>query len=76
MAHVAQLYRYPVKSMQGEPVDRLEFADGAAVGDRRLALADAGSGVYLSAKRHGQLLEASARTEPDGSVVISLPDGV
>jgi len=76
MAHVAQLYRYPVKSMQGERVDRLEFTSGSAVGDRQLALADAETGVYLSAKRHGQVLEAFARTEADGSVVISLPHGV
>ncbi len=76
MARVAQLFRYPVKSMQGERVDHLEFVNGAAVGDRQLALADVETGIYLSAKRHGQLLEASAATATDGSVVNSLPGGV
>ena len=75
MAHVAALYRYPVKSMQGERVERLEFEEASATGDRRWALVDPESGLFLSAKRHGRLLEASARTEADGSVVICLPDG-
>jgi hypothetical protein len=75
MGRVAELYRYPVKSMQGERVERLEFVAGAASGDRQWALVDATTGVFLSAKRHGRLLEAFARTEADGSVVIRLPDG-
>jgi len=75
MAYAAELFRYPVKSMQGERVEHLEFAQASATGDRRFALADVESGLFLSAKRHGRLLEASARTEPDGSVVICLPDG-
>lgn len=75
MAYAASLFRYPVKSMQGERVERLEFAEPSATGDRRWALLDVESGLYLSAKRHGRLLEASARTEPDGAVVIRLPDG-
>lgn len=76
MGHVDQLFRYPVKSMQGEGVERLEFEQPSATGDRTWALQDLESGVFLSAKRHGRLLEASARTEADGSVVITLPDGV
>lgn len=40
-----------------------------------MALVDSETGEFLSAKRHGQLLEAFARTEADGSVVIRLPDG-
>jgi hypothetical protein len=75
MAQVGQLFRYPVKSMQGERVDRLEFTNGSAVGDRQWALVDSVSGVFLSAKRHGRLLEASAATANDGTVVIGLPNG-
>jgi len=72
---VTGLYRYPVKSMQGERVEHLEFVNGPASGDRQWALVDADTGEFLSAKRHGRLLEASARTEADGSVAIKLPDG-
>ena len=75
MGHVKQLYRYPVKSMQGEAVDRLEFLSGSACGDRQWALVDARTGVFMSAKRHGQLLAAYAWSDADGSVVIRLPDG-
>jgi hypothetical protein len=75
MGHVNQLFRYPVKSMQGERVERLEFVGGSASGDRQWALVDTDTGVFMSAKRHGALLEAAPRTEPDGSVVIGLPGG-
>ena len=75
MAQVSRLFRYPVKSMQGERVDHLEFARGPATGDRQWALVDSLSGVFLSAKRHGRLLEASATTTSDGAVVITLPGG-
>ena len=34
---VAQLWRYPVKSFQGELVDSLDLAPGGATGDRTLA---------------------------------------
>ncbi|MGA2210311.1 MAG: MOSC N-terminal beta barrel domain-containing protein [Acidimicrobiales bacterium] len=75
MALVSQLFRYPVKSLQGERVERLEFTNGSAAGDRQWALVDSLSGVFLSAKRHGRLLDASASTTSDGSVVIALPSG-
>jgi len=71
---VAQLWRYPVKSMQGEQVDHLELAAGGAVGDRRLAIVDPAAKKVLSAKRYADLLMASARVDGD-VVVITLPDG-
>ena len=72
---VEALFRYPVKSMQGESVEALSFEGGHAAGDRQWALVDAESGFTLSAKRHGALLEAYARTTEDGSVVVALPGG-
>jgi uncharacterized protein YcbX len=72
---VAELWRYPVKSMQGERVERLELAPGVgAVGDRTLAVVDRSIGKVLSAKLHAPLLDASARVEGD-DVVVTLPDG-
>src|SRR5690348_3648748 len=41
---VAELWRYPVKSMQGERVERLELAPGGAIGDRTLAVVDHAAG--------------------------------
>jgi uncharacterized protein YcbX len=71
---VAEVWRYPVKSMQGERIDRMELVPGGAVGDRTLAVVDRSIGKVLSAKLHPPLLEASARVEGDDVVVI-LPDG-
>jgi len=71
---VAQLWRYPVKSMQGEQVERLDLAPGGATGDRTLAVVDPAAGKVLSAKRYPDLLMASARLDGDG-VTVTLPDG-
>jgi uncharacterized protein YcbX len=71
---VAELWRYPVKSMQGERVERLELASGGAVGDRTLAVVDPAERKVLSAKRYPDLLHASARVDGD-AVVVTLPDG-
>lgn len=71
---VAQLWRYPVKSFQGEQVDSLEIDAGGAAGDRTLAVVDPAAGKVLSAKRWADLLLASARVDGD-DVVIALPDG-
>jgi uncharacterized protein len=71
---VSELWRFPVKSMQGERIPEGELTPKGIVGDRRLAALDASDGRVLSAKRYGKLLMASARTESDGSVIISLPD--
>lgn len=71
---VAELWRYPVKSFQGERVDELELVPGGAVGDRTLAVIDPAAGKVLSAKRYAALVLASARRMGD-EVVITLPDG-
>ncbi len=74
MVTVEQLWRYPVKSMQGERVDRLELGPEYVLGDRQWAVHDPAAGKVLSAKRWPPLLLASARSEGDG-VIITLPDG-
>ncbi len=58
MAHVAELWRYPVKSMGGERVEQLAVAAGGAAGDRRLAVVDPAAGKVLSGKRWPALLMA------------------
>ena len=71
---VAQVWRYPVKSMQGEQVERLELGPDGAPGDRELAVVDPAAQKVLSGKRYPDLLLASARAA-DGTVVLTLPDG-
>lgn len=70
---VVGLWRYPVKSMQGEALDAAELGAFGIAGDRRYGVLVAESGRILSAKRDGRLLTARAATTD--SVRISLPTG-
>jgi uncharacterized protein YcbX len=72
---IAELWRYPVKSLQGE---RLEVARVGAVGlegDRCCAIFDASTGLGLTGRRVPELLFASARVDAESGLVITLPDG-
>lgn len=71
---VAEAWRFPVKSFQGEQVPALELTSVGFVGDRVYGVVDTVSGRTLSAKTVPDLLFASARTEA-GGVVLTLPDG-
>jgi uncharacterized protein YcbX len=72
---VAELWRYPVKSLQGEPMTVAVLTPWGLSGDRRWALFDQETGLGLTARRHPELLHAAARLRDDGGVDISLPDG-
>ncbi len=73
-ARIAEIWRYPVKSMLGEQIDHANVGPGGIQGDRRWAVVDAESGVSLSAKRYPDLLRCRAWTS-DGDVMVKLPDG-
>jgi MOSC domain-containing protein len=73
--HIAELWRYPVKSLQGEQVDAgVVTADGLD-GDRQFAIYDVDSGLGLTGRRAPELLFASARLRADGTAEVTLPDG-
>ena len=73
---VAELWRYPVKSLQGEQLDGATVADGGIVGDRGHAIFDLDTGLGLTARRVPELLFASARlVVDDRPPEITLPDG-
>jgi uncharacterized protein YcbX len=59
---VAELWRYPVKSMRGGTVSQLLITDRGSVGDRAWALRDPTNGRIASAKRFPQLLESAPPT--------------
>lgn len=71
---VGALWRYPVKSMQGEACEELALSSLGAAGDRQFGVMDERASTVLSAKREGRLLEATAATS-DGSVRVTLPGG-
>ncbi|GAA2501150.1 MOSC domain-containing protein [Streptomyces longisporus] len=77
-ATVAALYRYPVKSMLGEPLEAVEISDRGLSGDRRFALLDAETGKVASAKNPRlwrELLRCAATLTEAGPPRITGPDG-
>ena len=66
---VAELWRYPVKSMRGEPLDAAAVTPDGIEGDRIVHVAGA-RGVLTARTRHG-LLGLAGSTAPDGSVRIN-----
>jgi uncharacterized protein YcbX len=72
---VLELWRYPVKSLQGERLEAAFVTPDGIDGDRRFALYDVATGFGLTARREPQLLFASARLRDDGRPEITLPDG-
>ena len=72
---VLELWRFPVKSLQGERIEEAEFGAEGIAGDRRYAIFDLDTGFGLTARRAPEMLFASARATADGAVEILLPDG-
>src|SRR5271166_915483 len=82
---VAELWRFPVKSMRGEQLPEVEVTERGVLGDRAYALIDTDTGRVVSAKSvklFPGLLNCKAEfVEPPGkdgeapAVLISLPDG-
>ena len=72
---VDELWRYPVKSLQGERLTGAEVGPEGLAGDRQWALFDVGTGLGLTARRVPDLLFLTGRLRPDGRVEVVLPDG-
>jgi uncharacterized protein YcbX len=77
VGHVAEIYRYPVKSMQGERLARVSFGPDGLDGDRRFAVIDAETGRVASAKKPRKwagLLHLRAELR-DGVLAVTAADG-
>jgi uncharacterized protein len=72
---LVQIVRYPVKSLQGEPVSCAEVEANGLRGDRCWGIRDETTGKILTARRAPELLQASATLASDGFPLISLPTG-
>ncbi|MGY1770288.1 MOSC domain-containing protein [Blastococcus sp. SYSU D00813] len=75
LMRVAELWRFPVKSLQGQRVAATEVGPEGLAGDRRWALFDASTGMGLTARRVPDLLFATGRLTAGGGVEVVLPDG-
>jgi uncharacterized protein YcbX len=73
--HIAQLWRYPVKSLLGERLPTLRLVDDGIEGDRMWGIQDHRDGRILTARREPRLLFASSRLAASDLPVITLPDG-
>jgi uncharacterized protein len=82
---ISELWRYPIKTMQGEMLETATIAKKGLVGDRSFALIDKSSGRIISAKnprKWGNVFKFSAKTlaaADDGNLLpkvsITFPDG-
>jgi len=71
---VLGLWRYPVKSLQGESLDVADLVKSGVRGDRRWGIRDETTGRILTARRRPELLTAAAQYD-GGTPVVTLPDG-
>jgi uncharacterized protein YcbX len=72
---VVALWRFPVKSLGGEQLERVEVGGLGLHGDRQWGIRDVATGKILTARREPKLLFGSAQLAHDGDVAVSLPDG-
>jgi uncharacterized protein YcbX len=78
VGRIGALWRYPVKSMLGEPLTSVEVGEAGFEGDRRFGVVDAGTGRIASAKRPRRwqrMLQLRAEVAGAGAVRLRFPDG-
>lgn len=71
---VAEIWRYPVKSMGGEPLAKARVGELGVDGDRHFGVQDLERGSILSAKRAPGLFSCRALYE-NGELAVELKDG-
>jgi uncharacterized protein YcbX len=67
--YIAEIWRFPVKSMAGERLTEADLGPGGLDGDRRLHVED-WRGRVITARTHPRLLGHHARTDDDGTVLV------
>ena len=72
---LAQIFRYPVKSLQGEAVTSAQLERDGLCGDRGWGIRDETTGRVLTARRAPGLLFASSTLTADGVPDLTLPTG-
>ena len=72
---IVGVWRYPVKSLQGEALDEAVVETDGLEGDRRWSIRDGRTGRILTARRRPELLHGAAAYR-DGVPGITLPGGL
>jgi uncharacterized protein YcbX len=72
VGNISEIWRYPVKSMQGESLTQCVISELGILGDRGWALRDEQSGEIKGAKKFPKLMQIKARyiTEPNSDQII------
>ncbi|MEZ5372587.1 MAG: MOSC N-terminal beta barrel domain-containing protein [Microthrixaceae bacterium] len=69
---VVELWRYPIKSLGGEPVEVSDVTELGLAGDRSWGIEDVATGKVLTARREPALLLAAGRLAGDGTAEVHL----
>lgn len=72
---LADIWRYPVKSLQGERLDEAVLDHDGLRGDRSWGIRDETTGRVLTGRREPRLLLAAASLGDDGEPRITMPNG-
>jgi uncharacterized protein YcbX len=86
VGRIAELWRYPVQSMQGERLDSLEIAGHGVVGDRAYGIVDPDAGMVVSSAQGrrkwrgivtfgARYLDAPSKNGTAAPIEILFPDG-
>lgn len=75
MLRLSALYRYPLKSGKGEPLQQVSLDKLGLDGDRRWMLVDEASGRFLTQRAVAQMSQLSALWNADGGLT-STPQAI
>jgi len=67
---IQELWRYPVKSMAGERIERAEVTEAGIAGDRMVLVAGPG-GRIITSRTHPRLLGLRGTLGPDGEPLVN-----
>ena len=69
--HVSELWRYPIKSLRGEPIQEAQITREGIPGDRGIVVIRSLSGRLLTSRVKPRLLGLAGRLSPDGVPTIN-----
>ena len=78
IASIQSIYRYPVKSMAGEVIERGDLTEFGLSGDRLYAFESAGAPpgmLRLTSRERREMLRYQPALRPDGRVEVRVPTG-
>ena len=69
--YVAEIWRYPVKSLAGEQLEHADVLEDGIAGDRRVLVYNEQSGRLITSRTHPRLLGLKATLGPNGNALIN-----